>query len=100
MAITFSELHDKHVGLMQRVRSRPSTRLSDAPLLQEVESLFRELRRAAPGVADTTQRQRLESYIAYWGAYLFEKTGVYYDTSIGSEAVVSVHSPAGTSNSY
>lgn len=72
----FENLHQSHIGLLQKRRS-------DQPkeqLLKDVKGLLRDLRSAGRNIDDESQRRRLESYAAYWGSFIFENTGVYPDT--------------------
>ncbi|MGB0385541.1 MAG: tetratricopeptide repeat protein [Ardenticatenaceae bacterium] len=74
----FRELHSRHIGLLRGKQGASCSSL----LVEEAESLLYELRASGREISDSAQRRRLESYAAYWGAFIYDETGSYPDTSL------------------
>jgi hypothetical protein len=74
--ISFEELHQKHVSLIQRSHAD----LPQTQMVEDAQSLLHELRSAGRVIIDLDQRQRLESYATYWASFIFNNTGIYPDT--------------------
>lgn len=82
----FSDLHIRHTQLLQQLRAVRDRK----QFVADAQSLLRDLRLAGRSVSPD-QRERLESYAGYWGAFMSENTGEYLDTTLESEAVASTH---------
>ncbi len=74
----FKEIHNKHIALINKRK----VVMPEATLLEEVQHFLHELRTSGRKIGYLDQRRRLESYASYWGAYVFEQTGVYVDTGL------------------
>lgn len=103
MSINFRELHAKHIALFNKKRgTRRAAFGSDSPLdllVEEAQSLLQELRSAGRVICDEYQRQRLGSYAAYWGDFIFEESGTYPNTDldpVDEKLVESLHGYYGT----
>jgi hypothetical protein len=86
MSTNFRELHAKHIALFNKKRgTRRASFGSDSPLdllVEEAQSLLQELRSAGRVIYDQYQRQRLGSYAAYWGDFIFKESGTYPNTDL------------------
>ncbi|HEX9945434.1 MAG TPA: tetratricopeptide repeat protein [Thermoanaerobaculia bacterium] len=86
MSSIFSELHTKHTNLLQQMRAAAAR--DRKRFVADAQELLRDLRLAGRSVGPD-QRQRLESYASYWGSFISENTGEYFDTTLEPEAIAS-----------
>ncbi len=87
MAIKFLELHEEHANLVYNIRS--NSNLSPKPFVKEASILLEKIRLAGRSESDTSRRQRLEAYAAYWGAFIFDNSGIYPDTKLKAFDIIS-----------
>ena len=78
MGSSFAELRLRHLDLVQKAQNPAA----EADILAKARKLLEELRLSGKETPAAEDRQRLESYAAYWGDYIFRKTGSYPSTAI------------------
>jgi len=77
----FQQIHKQHVELR---RQKDDPTISSDILSNKAKTLLEEIRLAGCSIGNPNQRRRLESYTGYWGAFIFEQTGIYPDTALRS----------------
>lgn len=75
---SFSELHRQHIYLLNKKLGG----LPPVSLIEEAQSLLQKLRAMGRDIRDPDQRRRLGGYATYWGAFIYDKTGVYLNTAL------------------
>ncbi len=78
MSTDFQNLREEHVKLLVKTRS-------DAPqetLMKEAHALLEKMRLAGRYITDQSERQRVETYAAFWGSVIFEEEKNYPNTEI------------------
>jgi len=94
----FNELKAEH----QHLLTKHDASGDEAALIEAVQKYIDRVRIEAEQVADPRDRDQLRSYLRFWGAYLFDQTGAYPDTSLRPSIVVPemVKKPESTRKSF
>lgn len=74
----FQELQDKHVELLRRYE----TNKDSADFIKDVREYTEQVLNASREISDSRERNQLRANLRFWGAYIYDHTGVYPNLSL------------------
>ncbi len=74
----YREIMDDHQALLARYE----TERQDAAFLQAVREYIESARAACADISDPRERDQVRANLRFWASFVFERTGVYPDTTL------------------
>lgn len=74
----FQELQNKHVELLRRYE----TNKASADFIKDVRAYVEQVLNASREISDSRERNQLRANLRFWGAYIYDRTGVYPNLSL------------------